>query len=108
MPHEWISTLATLTLSILVLSTVTFTTQQYVFTLQDNLAEDELQDITDEIASHVIELYKIGRRSGDPAATEPPRTVATTRIELLERVVGNSFYRILPWPGREVVGVLLR
>ncbi|MHA2029898.1 MAG: hypothetical protein ACW99Q_10940 [Candidatus Kariarchaeaceae archaeon] len=95
MPHEWISTLATLSLSVLVLSTVTFTTQQYVFTLQENLAEDELQDLTDEIASHVIELYKIGRKSGDPEATEPPRIVATTRIELLERVVSGSFYRIV-------------
>ena len=95
MPHEWISTITTLALSVLVLTTVTFTTQQYVFTLQENLAEDELQDITDEIASQVIELYKIGSKSSDPGATEPAKTVVTTRIQLLERVVSDSFYRIV-------------
>lgn len=95
MPHEWISTLTTLALSILVLTSVTFTTQQYVFSLEEALAEDQLQDITDEIASKMTEIYKIGIKSSDPAPTEPAKTVVTTRIQLLERVVSNSFYRIV-------------
>ncbi|MFX1518482.1 MAG: hypothetical protein ACFFCD_00955 [Promethearchaeota archaeon] len=95
MPHEWVSTLTVIAISVLVLSTVTLTTQQYVFNLENGLAEDKLQDITDEIASKVIELYRIGSRSSDPAAAEPPKLVATTRIQLLERVVRNSFYRLV-------------
>ena len=95
MPHEWISTLATLALSVLVLSTVTFTTQQYVFSLEETLAEDQLQDIADEIASKVIEIYRIGRQSSDATASEPLRTIASTRLQPQARTISGSPYQIV-------------
>lgn len=95
MPHEWISTLTVMVLSVLVLSTVTLTTQQYVFNLEDVLAEDKLQDLTDEIASKVISLYSIGHKSdADPSDSDPIIDIANTRLTLLERTIANSFYRV--------------
>ena len=96
MPHEWVSTLTVMALSVLVLSSVTLTTQQYVFTLEDALAEDKLQDLTDEIASKVISLYNIGHKSdADPSDSDPIIDIANTRLTLLERTIANSFYRVV-------------
>ncbi len=96
MPHEWVSTLTVMALSVLVLSSVTLTTQQYVFNLEDALAEDKLQDLTDEIATKVISLYNFGHKSdADPSDSDPIIDVANTRLTLLERTIGNSFYRVV-------------
>ncbi|WP_287585380.1 hypothetical protein [Candidatus Borrarchaeum sp.] len=96
MPHEWVSTLTVMALSVLVLSSVTLTTQQYVFNLEDALAEDKLQDLTDEIATKVISLYNFGHKSdADPSDSNPIIDVANTRLTLLERTIGNSFYRVV-------------
>lgn len=96
MPHEWVSTLTVMALSVLVLSSVTLTTQQYVFNLEDALAEDKLQDLTDEIATKVISLYNFGHKSdADPSDSDPIIDIANTRLTLLERTIANSFYRVV-------------
>ena len=69
----------------MVLTTVTFTTQNYAIAIREDLAESELQEITDEIASKVIEVYNIGKNmdSGNVSITLS-----------LERIVSNSFYYV--------------
>jgi hypothetical protein len=51
--------------------------------------------MADEIASKVIEIYKIGRQSSDATAAEPLKIVATIRLELLERIISDSFYQMV-------------